>query len=361
MGELVVNFRARLGFLITLLFVFLLLIHTQAYNIADGNNQIAGAGANIDTHTTAPEPSASFSWGLERINAPRAWQTTRGSEEVIVAILDSGIDYQHLDLADSIWTNTDEIPNNGIDDDANGYVDDINGWDFQDSDNDSLSGSLIHYHGTFVAGLIAAQVSETAIAGVAPNVQLMDLRILDRRNRFKRRDWPSITSAVHYAIDNGAQVINLSIFSNEEPPVEFHNALRRAIAQNVVVVGATGNSAPEVQYPGRYDEVLAIGAIDAENNIATYSVAGPQVAFVAPGSSVDSLMPNNTYGNSSGTSWSAAYVSGAIALLLSVHPDISRREIMDSLIMSSEDLGSAGPDEDFGYGLIDAEKLLDLD
>ena len=221
MGKLVVQIKCRLGFYLTLLFAISISGLSAAYIEGQGMREDIGYGANIGTQSTAPQPSSSFSWGLEKIHAPEAWQTTRGSEEVIIAVLDSGIDYLHPELQGRLWRNIYEIPNNHIDDDNNGFVDDIHGWDFQDDDNDTLSGSAIHYHGTFVAGLIAAQVNETGIAGVAPNVQLMDLRILDHRNRFKRRDWPALTEAVHYAIDHGANIINLSIFSNEEPPLGF--------------------------------------------------------------------------------------------------------------------------------------------
>ena len=113
-----------------------------------------------------------------------------------------------------------------------------------------------------------------------------------------------------------------------------------------------------MQYPGRYEEVFAIGAIDQDENIASYSVPGAQVAFVAPGSDVESLMPDNQYGISSGTSWATAYVSGAIALLISVNPSMPISAIKELLIMSSNDLGGSGFDEVYGNGLIDAEKLL---
>jgi len=324
-------------------------------------DRYVGSGANTQSSEAETSRTGQYSWGLEKINAPEAWQVTQGDHNIIVAVMDSGIDNNHPELSENIWTNLNEIPGNNIDDDNNGYVDDIHGWDFQDNDNFSLSGSALHHHGTFTAGLIAARVNETQIAGVAPNVRLMDLRVLDHRNRFKRKEWPQLTAALNYAIDNGARVINMSFTSNEEPPAEFRNALRRAVASNIVIVGATGNYSPEVQFPGRFEEVLTISAIDQNSEIAPFSVDGPEVDFVAPGVDVESLMPGQSYGMSSGTSWASAYVSGAIALLLSIDPSMSLAEVTQALKQSSLELGTQGRDDIFGYGLINAALLLNSD
>lgn len=323
-------------------------------------DSFVGAGASLLFGLSTTQPDSEYGWGIERINAPQAWQTTQGSEDVIVAVIDSGIDRSHPALSGRLWINDDEIPNNGLDDDLNGYIDDLHGWDFQDDDADSLTGSSIYHHGTFVAGLIAALNTKPGISGVAPNVVLMDIRILDSRNRFKHREWPQLTAAVRYAIDNGADVVNLSIFSNALPPNEFHQAIIDAVNAGIVVVGAVGNSSSSVQYPGRYDEVIAISAIDRSNAIASYSNSGPETEFAAPGTDVESILPNGSFGTSSGTSWATAYTSGSIALLLSLRPDLSPEEIKAALRSSAEDLGPNGFDDSFGFGLIDAAAILEI-
>jgi len=144
-------------------------------------------------------------WGLGRIYAQQAWEISHGDGNVVVAVIDSGIDTSIPQLAGSMWSNEDEIPANGIDDDHNGYIDDINGWDFRDNDNSSLVGTPIHGHGTTVASIIAARPGELPIVGVAPGVRLMDVRFLDSANKFRSSDWRTFVEAIEYAVDNGLE------------------------------------------------------------------------------------------------------------------------------------------------------------
>ena len=151
-----------------------------------------------------------LNWGIVKIGVPEAWHTTHGSEDVVVAVIDSGIDYTIPQLAGRMWINEDEIPGNGIDDDHNGYIDDMHGWDFRDTDNGSLRGSKIHWHGTFAASIIAAWPGENATVGVAPGVRIMDVRFLDSKGLFYGSDWRRFAQAINYAVDNGARIINLT-------------------------------------------------------------------------------------------------------------------------------------------------------
>jgi len=160
----------------------------------------------------------------------------------VVAVIDSGIDTSIPQLRESLWINEDEIPDNGIDDDRNGYVDDIHGWDFRDNDNSSLMGSSLHWHGTFSAGIIAARPGETPIVGIAPGVKIMDVRFLNSRNQFLSSDWQTFAEAIDYAVNNGARIINMSVYANGRPPDYFEAALQRAAARGVLVVGITGNT-----------------------------------------------------------------------------------------------------------------------
>ena len=299
-----------------------------------------------------------INWGLARISAQAAWEITHGREGVVVAVIDSGIDHSIDQLADSMWTNAGEIPGNGIDDDGNGYVDDIHGWDFRDGDASSLVGSTLHWHGTFVAGLIAARPGRLPIVGVAPGVRLMDVRFLDSRNSFFTRDWATFAEAIDYAVDNGAQIINLSIFSNGTPPATFEAALRRAAGAGVAIIGISGNDGEEgdnsVLHPGKSDSIYAVAATTENDLRADFSGQGPEVAFCAPGENVTSFVPGGGTSTRSGTSFAAPHVTGVLALILSADPRLSPLEAIAVLRNTLIDLGPRGRDTSFGDGLVDA-------
>ncbi len=322
----------------------------------DGPRVAGGAGS---TGSIAPPTPDSLSWGIERVEAPRAWERTVGSQSVVVAVIDSGIDTTVEQLAGRIWVNPNEIAGNGIDDDLNGYIDDIHGWDFRDNDPSSLTGSRIHWHGTFVAGIIAAQSGEGKVAGVAPGIRIMDLRFLDSKNLFYGSDWRRFAAAIDYAVDNGADIINLSVYANRKPPLVFEQALNRAAQRGVIVVGIAGNDGrSQVSYPGKYTSVLAVSAIDRHDRLASFSNYGPEVAVAAPGHRITSLFPGGIAGTSSGTSFAAPHVSGTLALILSSHPGITPDRAIDLLLRTSADLGDPGRDYRFGAGLINAGEAV---
>jgi subtilisin family serine protease len=282
--------------------------------------RVAGGGGAYGGMSDA----SGISWSVQRIGAPGAWQRTTGSREIVVAVVDSGIDTSAPLLAGSLWTNVDEIPANGVDDDGNGYIDDVHGWDFRDDDNSSANGSALHWHGTFVAGIIAAQRGPDRIAGIAPGVRIMDVRFLDARNLFYGRDWERFARAIDYAVDNGARVINLSIYANGQPPRCLVQALGRAVRQGVIVIGIAGNgNHAEVCYPGRLDSVFAVSATDADDRLASFSNHGSGIALAAPGSEIVSLGPDGPK-CASGTSFAAPHVSGTLALILSANPGSAR-------------------------------------
>ncbi len=294
-------------------------------------------------------------WGLSRIFAPEAWMVTHGSSDIVVAVIDSGIDSSIAQLGAALWINPGEIAGNGMDDDGNGYVDDINGWDFRDGDNSSLFGTSLHWHGTFVAGILAAQPGEMPIVGVAPGARLMDVRFLDSQNEFSSRDWNLFAEAVDYAVANGADIINLSVYANGRPPSVLERAIERAAQAGVVIVGISGNTHEEgVLYPGKYDDVLAVAAITEDDTRAGFSAWGAEVALCAPGEGVTSFLPGGTTATRSGTSFAAPHVSGTLALILSIYPSLSASQAVDLLLASTIDLGAPGVDESFGLGLIDA-------
>ena len=323
---------------------------------AEGPIVAGGAGT---AGSITPVNSNTLSWGIERIQAPQAWTRTTGSKNVIVAVIDAGIDTAVPQLQGKIWTNPGEVPGNGIDDDHNGYIDDVHGWDFRDNDNSSLVGSKIHWHGTFVAGIIAAQPGKDKAAGVAPGVCIMDLRLLDSKNLFYASDWKKFARAIDYAVDNGADIINMSIYSNSKPPSILEQALQRAAQHGVIVVGIAGNDGKsQVSYPGKYPTVLAVSATDQNDHLASFSNYGPNVAVAAPGEKITSIFSGGYTGKSSGTSFAAPYVSGTLALILSAHPGITPQQAIALLEGTSVDLGNKGTDRQFGSGLVDAANAV---
>ncbi len=295
------------------------------------------------------------SWGILRISAPDAWTITHGRNDVVVAVIDTGIDTSIPQLEEALWVNPGEIPRNGIDDDGNGYTDDIHGWDFRDGDNSSLIGTDLHWHGTFVAGIIVAQPGDVPIVGVAPGVRIMDIRFLDSNNQFSSRDWNLFAEAIDYAVDNGADIINMSIFANARPPASLENTIRRAVQSGVVIIGITGNTGQiGVLYPAKYNDVYAVSATTEDDLLASFSARGPEVFFCAPGEGITSFLPGGQAATRSGTSFAAPHVTGTLALILSALPSLSPAQAVDVLMGSLIDLGTRGFDSSFGQGLIDA-------
>jgi len=311
---------------------------------------VEGEGEGLVTIYQEP-----ISWGLQRVHAPEAWTVSHGNNDIVVAVIDSGIDTDHPQLAGSLWSNPDEIPGNRLDDDHNGYVDDVHGWDFRDDDNSSTVGSKLHGHGTAVASIIAAQPGEVPIVGIAPGIRLMDVRFLDSRNSFGGNDWSTFVQAIEYAVDNGADIINLSIYANGRPPVAFEDALAEAVRRGVLVVGITGNRGEaEVMYPAKYDSVLAVSAISESDLLAEYSNCGGGVNLCAPGDRIPALSPGGRSTTQSGTSFAAPHVTGVLALILSVAPQLSGADAVDVLLRTAADLGTRGIDSSYGAGLVDA-------
>ncbi|MCG3222695.1 MAG: S8 family serine peptidase [Candidatus Heimdallarchaeota archaeon] len=309
------------------------------------------------------------------IHTRDAWKITNGSKEVTVAVLDSGIDFSHPELSNVAWVNEDEIADNGLDDDGNGYADDINGWDFVF--NDSIPGpdspDLVHWHATFIAGLIAAPLNSMGPVGVAPNVTVMDVRVLDAANYSGTTD-EGLGDAIRYAVENGADVINLSLHYYDANDT-YYDDIQYAVSQNVAVVSITGNTYPPTggqeykSYPGGYDEVIAVGAIDSENNKADYSNYGEWTEIVAPvGNQEDTVRLYSTvpyytyhsfYGWGYGTSFACPQVAAVIALMKSINGTMPVSEMRTILQETATDLGDAGKDDFFGYGLLNASAALE--
>ena len=302
------------------------------------------------------DPLYGEQWYLHKIAAAQAWGTTLGFEGVTVAVIDSGVDIDHPDLKENIWTNRNEIPGNGIDDDLNGYVDDVHGWDFVDNDNDPRPSLVKPYsvigasHGTVTASLIAARGDNgRGLTGVTWQTTVMPMRVLDSSGEGNSM---SVVRAVEYAVKNGAKVINLGFVGDVGGDL-LRIALRRAYDAGVTVVAAAGN-APEggvatdldatPLYPVCFDAnatddfVIGVAATDEFDTLTDFSNYGAKCVDVsAPGSRILAAKPyrpenpdfNKLYGGYySGTSVATPLVSGAAALLLSMNPRLTPAQIL---------------------------------
>ena len=269
------------------------------------------------------------------IDAPKTWDLTTGSNTVVVAVIDSGVDYLHPDLSANMWNNSKEIPDNGIDDDNNGYIDDVRGWNFFSTNNDPMDGNTKDetYHGTHCAGIIGAVGNNSiGISGVNWNVKIMPLRISSAAGS-------SITSdeilAINYASANGANVI-----SNSWGGTGYSQALKDAIDNSsAVVVCAAGNEGQNNEekhsYPSDYtsENIISVAATDNKDQLASWSNYGiKSVDLAAPGVDIYSTKKNSSYQYMSGTSMATPVVSGVAALVKAKNPLLTNLQIKSAII-----------------------------
>jgi subtilisin family serine protease len=258
------------------------------------------------------------------IRAPQAWSVFTGSASVLVGIVDTGIDYTHPDLAANVWTNPGEIPGNGIDDDNNGYVDDLHGWDFINHDNDPMDDNG---HGTHVSGTVAGVGNNgIGVAGVCWTARLVALKFLDSGGFGSTDD---AIAAINYAAANGVRVINAS-WGGGGYSQALHDAIEAAGIAGVVFVAAAGNNASDTDafpnYPSAYDlpSIVAVAASTHNDVLAGFSNWGATtVDLAAPGENIFSTFPGNSYTVFSGTSMATPHVAGALALLIGRFPNLT--------------------------------------
>lgn len=302
------------------------------------------------------------------IHAPAAWDIEQGSPDVTIAIIDTGIDATHPELATKLWNNTDEIPNNGLDDDTNGYIDDGYGWDFYYNDSNPDDG---YGHGTYCAGIAAAATHNAqGIAGVAWNCRIMSLKIINATGWF---DDVKTAQAIKYAADNDAEILSMSFtFLNSSL---LHNAIDYAYSKGAFLCAAAGNhNTPNKMYPASYPNVTAVAATTQNDTRcspnewgAGYgSNYGDWVDIAAPGNLIYSTMPTyhvtmndnghtQNYTYASGTSAATPMVAGVGALLLSKYPSLTNKEV-ESLIC--ENVDPYNSTEYIGTGRLNAYKAL---
>lgn len=283
-------------------------------------------------------------WALDVINAPEVWNQNITGNGIVVAVVDSGVDYTHPDLDGNIWRNPGEIAGNGIDDDRNGYIDDIRGWDFVASDNNPMDLSF-QGHGTHVAGAIAAERNDFGITGIAYNAKIMPVRVLDAS---LYGSWNNIAAGIRYAADNGANVINLSLGNEFSPSNVVNEAIQYANNKGSVVVMAAGNSGfSQPDYPARNADRLgiAVGSIDVRGRMADSSNRAGSTSLdylVAPGVEIVSTTPDEDYEMKSGTSMATPHVAGVAALVLSANPNLTPAQVEYILTTTANRNGLTG-------------------
>jgi hypothetical protein len=312
---------------------------------------------------TPNDPYWGLQWGPDKIDAPAAWNVTTGSASVVVAVLDSGVDVDHPDLVGQLWVNPGEVAGNGLDDDGNGKVDDVNGWRFNHIGSTPYESNDIddeYGHGTHVSGIVgAAGNNGLGVAGVAWESPIMTVRVLDAAGN----GWYSdVAAGVVYAVDNGAQVINLSLGGPDDDAL-LRDAIGYAHAHGVLVAAAAGNGSSgdyDVLYPAAYDTPVAVAASTPSDYRASFSRYGPQVDLTAPGQTIYSTGMGGSYYYSSGTSMATPHVSGLAALIWSWQPTMTITQVTQLMIDTAVDLGSPGWDQYTGWGRIDARRALDL-
>lgn len=320
---------------------------------------------------TPNDPNIGSQWFINNIELPKAWEITKGDKSIVIAIIDSGVDWQHVDLNANIWVNPREIPGNGLDDDGNGKIDDVRGWDFvgnvttqdlmngiyrEDNDPSNIQG----FHGTHVAGLASAVTNNgVGIASAGFSCSILPVKCSpDQGGMGIFRGYEAIV----YAANLGAKIINCSWGGPGFSPAE-QDIINYATTKGSLVVVAAGNDGAYIdyggQFPAGYENVLCVGATNSGNRVASFSNWGIKVSVFAPGQGIYSTMPNNRYQSQDGTSMACPIVSGVAGLVASVHKEWSPRQILHQIRSTSDNvLASNQNQRPYYYGKINAYKAV---
>lgn len=320
------------------------------------------------------DPSYSSLWGLHNtgqnggtadadIDAPEAWNNSIGSAEVVVGVVDTGIDYRHPDLSTNMWINGQELAANGRDDDGNGFIDDVYGWNALGDNGDPFDDNR---HGTHVAGTIGARGNNSVgVVGVAWNVKLMALKFLNASGTGTTAD---AVQAIDYAVAQKRRGVNLRVLNASFGGSEFSQALVDSIAaaqsEDILFVAAAGNAGVNIDgsphYPAGHDvaNIVAVAATTSTDGLANFSNYGAsKVDLGAPGNAILSTTPNNSYTTLNGTSMAAPHVSGVAALMLSLHPTLPVSVLKAKLLETVDPVASLAGKTVTG-GRLNAQRAL---
>ena len=284
-------------------------------------------------------------WNLQKINAELSWDFSQGSSNVIVAIIDDAILLSHQDLSTKIWINTNEIPMNGIDDDGNGFIDDINGWDAADNDNDPNPFNPTNSsftHGTHCAGISASATNNNVgISSIGFNTTIMPVKIAQSSTHTLTGSY----IGVQYAIINNANVISMS-WGGSGYSSTFQALFDFAYSKGITCIAAAGNSNSNIpMYPASYNHVISVGASDLNDTKASFSNYGSTIDVMAPGVNIYSTLAgsNSSYGNLSGTSMACPLVSGLAALMISYDFSLTPDDLEQCLKSSCDNIDALNP------------------
>ncbi|MBX7264818.1 type VII secretion-associated serine protease mycosin [Micromonospora sp. Llam7] len=283
-----------------------------------------------------PDQVRDEQWQLDKLGAQLAWRTSTG-RGVVVAVIDSGVDGSHPDLAGQVLPGLDLVASGGA------------------LDPDPVG------HGTTVAGLIAGRNDDRrGVVGLAPDARILPVRVLDEENRYD--DALIVAKGVRWAVDNGAKVINLSLGGSGDSAA-LAAAIDYAFAKDVVVVACTGNLATspdaKVWYPAREPGVIAVSGLErSSDNLWNGAITGRATILTAPASGLVGARPPGGYWRVQGTSFAAPLVTATAALVRSRYPRMSAGDVVNRLLVTAKDIGPTGRDDRFGYGLIDPIRAL---
>jgi len=302
--------------------------------------------------TTPNDPSYPLLWGLNNtgqtggtpdadIDAPEAWDIQTGNPNTVIGVIDTGVDYNHPDLVDNIWTNPGEIGGDGIDNDNNGYIDDVRGWDFAYNDNDPMD---VHGHGTHVSGTIAAKGNNSVgVTGVAWNAKIMPLKFL---NDIGSGRTSNAILALNYATANGIKITNNS-WGGGPDSQGLRDAINSAGQQGALFIAAAGNGSQNTDitplYPASYNlsNIISVASTDHNDALSIFNNGGSNYGLTsvdlgAPGSDIYSTTPGGTYGYKSGTSMASPHVAGGAALVWSQNPNWTAQQVKNRLLDTTD-------------------------
>ena len=322
---------------------------TDAILALSGAPEVLWAAPNfvyegLDPRDLAPnDPRYGQQYQHALLNNPPAWDLTLGDPSIILAVTDDGMDLTHPDLVNNLWTNPGEIAGNGIDDDGNGYIDDVHGWDFIDLDNVPAPRTT-QSHGTHVIGIAAAETNNgLGVAGTAGGVSIMPLRFFDLAAQEKFTS-ATIAETFIYAGDNGAHIVNTSYSVDYfvGDPL-FTAGLQYAYDQGVLHINSAGNNNQLNPARQAFEQSLVVASTDSNDQRSWFSNYGVGIDLSAPGTSILSTLPQGTYGTLSGTSMAAPNVAGVAALIWSYHPTWTRDQVAAQLLGTADNLDAANP------------------
>ncbi len=321
-------------------------------------------------------PDVRDMWGLQKIDAEHGWNVTTGSKAVIVADVDTGVDRNHPDLAQNMWVNTKEIKGNGIDDDKNGYIDDYYGWDFANNDNDPIDDNG---HGTHTSGTIAAAGNNSqGVVGVSWKTKIMPVKFLTAQGY---GGYDAAANALVYAADMGAKVSSNSWGGGPSSQI-ITDAINYETSKGMTIVAAAGNYSENALYesPANLSQVITVAASGASDQKACFSNYGAKIDVAAPGGDSSNcggkddyilstrsavsdpyfkaIDPAGRYAGARGTSMATPHVAGLVSLILAKYPSATPEQIRQVIRAGSDDLGSPGQDDSYGFGRINLAKTL---